>query len=311
MARVKKKLVIYSFWNKDNLFKEWKETLFPFFNIKSFYEVNRFFDALLFNPPNLILYYYEKDPESFQILLRDIKLSFNLVRLPIILIVDRLEIDVLSNYLTAIDDILTTKASKEELLIRIKLAISKLARISDNNPLTGLPGNVSIEMKIKETLGEENPFAVMYIDLDNFKAYNDLYGFAKGDEMIKSLSKILVNTVNSINMKKIFVGHIGGDDFVVIVPLEKAEEVAKEIIKRFDTLVAKFVSQRDFERGYFVSKDRKGNTVTYPLPSVSIAIVPVMKGKFKHIGEVAERAGQIKKVVKALPGSAYFVDRRA
>lgn len=310
MERKKRKLVIYAFWSKLSLFKQWRESLSAFFNIKSFYRVDKFFDALLFKPPDLILYYYERDPESFQILLRDIKLPFNLVRLPVVLIVDNLNINVLGEYLSAIDEIITTKANNEELLIRTKLSLTRLARISDNNPLTGLPGNVSIERKIREALERDKPSAIIYVDLDNFKAYNDLYGFAKGDEMIKNLSKILVNTINTFSEEE-FVGHVGGDDFVVIVPLEKAEEVAKVIIKRFDSLIPKFVSQRDFKRGYFVSKDRKGNRCTFPLPSISLAIVPVQKGKFNHIGEIAERASQIKHIVKAKPGSSYFIDRRA
>ncbi|MFN3406605.1 MAG: GGDEF domain-containing protein, partial [Caldimicrobium sp.] len=186
----------------------------------------------------------------------------------------------------------------------------RLDRISDNNPLTGLPGNVSIEKKIKEALEEEKPSAVIYIDLDNFKAYNDLYGFSKGDEMIKNLAKILVYTIDEL-CKTGFVGHIGGDDFVVITPLEKAEEVAKAVIARFDSLIPKFVSQKDWKRGCFVSKDRQGNPCTFPLPAVSLAIIPVYKGKFKHIGEVAERASQVKKKLKSIKGSAYFIDRRA
>ncbi len=289
----------------------WKERLESNnFRVKSLYRVDKFFEALLFKPPDLLFYYYEKDPKSFQVLLRDIKMHFNLVRIPFILVVDKLDLDHLRQYLQAIDEIITTKADDIEVLIRTKLAMSRLERISDNNPLTGLPGNVSIEKNIKVALEKEEPSAVIYVDLDNFKAYNDLYGFSKGDEMIKNLSKILLNTLQTLS-KESFVGHIGGDDFVLIVPLEKAEEMSKEIIKRFDSLVPKFVNPKDLQRGYLISKDRKGNLCKFPLPSLSLAIVPVHKGKFKHIGEVAERAGQIKKLVKSVPGSAYFIDRRA
>ena len=306
-----KRLVIYAFWEKSTPFMEWKKVLSHHnFKIRTFYNIDKFLEALLFKPPDIVFYYYKKDPKSLQILLRDIKIQFNLVKLLFILIVDKFEAEILSNYIYAIDEILTTSSDKEEVLVRTKLALSKLERISDNNPLTGLPGNVSIERNIKLALEKEEPSAVIYVDLDNFKAYNDLYGFSKGDEMIKNLSKILLNTLQTLS-KESFVGHIGGDDFVLIVPLEKAEEVSKEIIKRFDSLVPKFVNPKDLQRGYLICKDRKGNLCKFPLPSVSLAIVPVHKGKFKHIGEVAERAGQIKKLVKSVPGSAYFIDRRA
>lgn len=148
------------------------------------------------------------------------------------------------------------------------------------------------------------------MDLDNFKAYNDIYGFSKGDEMIKNVARLLVNTVNRWT-KEGFVGHIGGDDFIFIAPLEVVETIAQEVIKGFSSLIPSLVNKRDLERGYFVSRDRQGNKVRFPLPSLSIAIVPVRKGKFKHIGEIAERASQVKKVVKSIQGSAYFVDRRA
>lgn len=128
--------------------------------------------------------------------------------------------------------------------------------------------------------------------------------------MIKNLSKILVNTISSYS-KESFVGHVGGDDFVLIVPLEKAEDIAKEVIQRFDSLIPKFVNPQDLKRGCFISKDRQGNFSTFPLPSITLSIVPVYKGKFKHQGEVAERAGQVKKIAKSIPGSAYFIDRRA
>ncbi|MFN3505642.1 MAG: GGDEF domain-containing protein [Caldimicrobium sp.] len=305
-----KKFIIYAFWNKSKKFKRWKTLLEGQYKIKTFNRVEKFFDSLLFHPPDLVFYYYEKDPKNFQVFVRDIKLHFNLVRLPLILIVHTIDTKLLEPYLSAIDDVLPVETCEEEIIIRTKLSIARLDRISDNNPLTGLPGNVSIEKKIKEALEADKPVAVIYVDLDNFKAYNDLYGFSKGDEMIKNLAKILVNTIKDL-CKDGFVGHIGGDDFVAIAPLEKAEEVAKTVIARFDTIMPKLVSQKDWQRGYFISKDRQGNLCTFPLPSVSLAIVPVYKGKFKHIGEIAERAGQIKKIVKSIQGSAYFIDRRA
>lgn len=305
-----RKKVIYALWKRNALFSRWKELLSENFKVKTFLSVDRFLELVLFRPPDLIIYHFEKSPEGFTTLIRDIKLHFNLVKLPIVLVVEELVPEKISEYLSAIDDFLLIDAGPSEILLRIELSLRRIERVSDNNPLTGLPGNVSIEKKLKELLECERPMGVAYVDLDNFKAYNDIYGFAKGDEMIKNVARLLVNTVNRWTRDG-FVGHIGGDDFIFIVPMEVVENIAEEVIRNFNSLIPSFVNKKDFERGYFISKDRQGNLVKFPLPSLSIAIVPVHKGKFKHIGEIAERASQVKKIVKSIKGSAYFIDRRA
>lgn len=305
-----RKKVIYALWKRNTLFSRWKELLSENFKVKTFLSVDRFLELVLFRPPDLIIYHFEKSPEGFTTLIRDIKLHFNLVKLPIVLVVEELLPEKISEYLSAIDDFLLIDAGPSEILLRIELSLRRIERVSDNNPLTGLPGNVSIEKKLKELLECERPMGVAYVDLDNFKAYNDIYGFAKGDEMIKNVARLLVNTVNRWTRDG-FVGHIGGDDFIFIVPMEVVENIAGEVIRNFNSLIPSFVNKKDFERGYFISKDRQGNLVKFPLPSLSIAIVPVHKGKVKHIGEIAERASQVKKIVKSIKGSAYFIDRRA
>jgi len=304
-----KKPIIYLFVKRGLFPREWKEVLSKEFKLKGFQNLNRFFEAVLFSPPDLILYQYERSIEGFEHLVKEIKIRFNLVKVPLIVLIEEKNLQELENYLAALDEVLFLRMPPQEVLFRIKLVLKKLERISDNNPLTGLPGNVSIEKKLKEALQSERPLAVGYIDLDNFKAYNDLYGFTKGDEIIKNLARILTNTVFS-NAKEGFVGHIGGDDFVFIVPFEVAEKVAQEILKSFKILLPGFLSEEDYKRGYFISKDRKGNIRTFPLPSLSIAIVPLFKGRFNHIGEIAERAGEIKKYLKEKGGGAYLIDRR-
>jgi diguanylate cyclase (GGDEF)-like protein len=305
-----KKKLFFAFWKRGQPFSQWKKYLSKFFQIKVFSDQKKFLEALLFSPPDGILYDYEKSKEGLQVLIKDIKIRFNLVRIPLILIVNQEHLQEIEKWLLAIDELLLKEDSPEEVKLRINLCLKRLERISDNNPLTGLPGNVSIEKELKKIIQSETPWAVGYVDLDNFKAYNDLYGFTKGDEMIKNLARILTSTVES-HTPYGFIGHVGGDDFVFIVPLEVAEKIAQEIIKKFEILIPTFLSEEDLKRGCFISKDRQGRVCSFPLPSVSIAIVPVKKGKFKHTGEIAQRAGEIKKLLKAKEGSVYLIDRRS
>ncbi|MCS7199823.1 MAG: GGDEF domain-containing protein [Caldimicrobium sp.] len=308
LAAVKKK-IIFSYLEKANHFDLWRECLKGSFKIKVFNKLEKFFEAILFNPPDLIFYHYKKSPQGLEVLIKDIKVYFNLVRLPLVVILDEFDLSI-KKYLHAVDDIILTTAKPEEVLLRAELCLMRIERISDNNPLTGLPGNVSIEKTLQQILLSDTPFGVAYADLDNFKAYNDLYGFTKGDELIKNVARILTTTVNAYT-KEGFVGHVGGDDFVYIVPLELVENISQEVIKKFSLILPTFLTKEDLERGYFITKDRLGKVTKVPLPSISIAIVPVTKGKFKHLGEIVERAAQVKKVVKAMTGSAYFLDRRS
>ncbi len=307
------KKVIYLFLKKNSFFKKWKDflnkKLGSKYNLKIFYKADDFITNFLFNPPFMAIYYYPKDPSTFEKLCM-IKKDFNLRIIPLIVIVDDLDFKFLLSKAEVIDDFITTMEGVEVFILRIEYAFKRLERISDNNPLTGLPGNVSIGKAIEKVLNDSKPHAVAYVDLDNFKAYNDLYGFFKGDEMIKNLARIIFNTVSEFSPEDYFVGHIGGDDFVFIVPLDKVKKVSQEIINRFDNTLPYFLKPEDMEKGYFIAKDRRGHICKISLPSVSIAIVPVYKGKFIHIGEVASRAAEIKNIVKKLEGSNYFIDRR-
>ena len=305
---------IYAFLKKNQFLKDWKNSLKAYlkdkYSLKSFYDFKKFLNAFFFNPPSLVLYYYPKNKEGLKEII-EIRKNFNLINIPLILILDKMEFELLLSLASWTDDfIILSNNDVRETYLRIEYAFEKLNRISDNNPLTGLPGNLSITKTIERLMESPKPYAIAYVDLDNFKAYNDTYGFSQGDEMIKNLARIIVNTLSELSKEDYFIGHIGGDDFVFIVPLEKAETVSKEIIKRFNLLVPSFLDRKDLERGYFISVNRTGEVSRIPLPSISIAIVPIWKGKFKHIGEISARAAEVKKVAKSIEGSSYFIDRR-
>ena len=192
--------------------------------------------------------------------------------------------------------------------------IKNLGRLININrrisPLTGLPGNVQIHAELKKKIVNREEFSVLYIDLDNFKAYNDIYGFLKGDEIIEFTAETIVNLVHSDKLENTFVGHIGGDDFVAIVPGTNCEKLCQNIISHFDTNVSKFFTQDDLEKGYIEVANRKGIIEQFPLTSLSIGVVASDVGRFHNILEIGEVGAQVKHAAKSVMGSSYAIDRR-
>lgn len=210
-----------------------------------------------------------------------------------------------------VDDLICRPVAPEALLTRVQLAEARMTRVFDNNPLSKLPGNTSILNAIQAALESSTPMAVCYVDIDNFKPYNDHYGFSQGDEVIIMVARVIVNVVgDSARGQHSFVGHVGGDDFVFIVGLEKAAEVCKKILANFETVRNMFIEPADVKRGGFVEKDRQGRETRFGLLSISIAVIPAVPGKFDHPGQVAAAASQIKHKVKELDGNNYLIDHR-
>lgn len=176
--------------------------------------------------------------------------------------------------------------------------------------LTGLPGNVQIHAELKKRISNKGEFSVLYLDLDNFKAYNDVYGFLKGDEIIEFTAQIISKCVHEKFEDGSFVGHIGGDDFVAIVPSIEVDEICQAIIAEFDAKVTKFFTDEDLERGYIEVANRKGVIEQFPLTAISIGVVIGEKGRFSNILEIGEIGAQVKHVAKSIMGSSYATDRR-
>lgn len=192
--------------------------------------------------------------------------------------------------------------------------VKNLTRLLSSNrtvsALTGLPGNVQIHAELKKRIGRKEEFSVLYLDLDNFKAYNDVYGFLKGDEIIEFTAETITNLVHSDELENTFVGHIGGDDFVAIVPGVHCEKLCQNIIAYFDKHVEKFFTEKDFENGYIEVENRKGIIEKFPLTSISIGVVVVDEGRFHNILEIGEVGAQVKHAAKSVMGSSYAIDRR-
>lgn len=231
--------------------------------------------------------------------------------IPIILVLPREEMcGGLDWSVLPVDDLIERPVAPEELLLRIQLAEARRNRVFDNNPLSKLPGNTSILNAIQNALAASEPMAVCYVDIDNFKPYNDHYGFSQGDEVILMVARVIVNVIDQVARQRSFVGHVGGDDYVFIVPEDKAIEVCDKILANFEAVRNLFIEPDDVKKGGFVEKDRQGRETKFGLLSISIAVIPTGHGKFQHSGQVAAVASQVKHKVKALDGNNYLIDRR-
>jgi diguanylate cyclase (GGDEF)-like protein len=180
----------------------------------------------------------------------------------------------------------------------------------DANPITGLPGNNSITKFIESKVVSEEAFCVVYTDIDNFKAYNDKYGFARGDEVIDFTSNLIQSTVRSSACPDAFVGHVGGDDFILVIPSEFGNEIPKEIVRRFDRDIIQFYNRKDTDLRYIESKNRQGNAQIYPIMSISIAGIDLCNRNYSTYLEVNDACAEMKKRAKESPGSTICFDRR-
>ncbi len=178
------------------------------------------------------------------------------------------------------------------------------------SPLTSLPGNVQIQAEIKKRLMKKEYFVMLYLDLDNFKAYNDTYGFSQGDEVIKFTARTIVNNVHSKEEDNNFVGHIGGDDFIAIVEDKDYEKICQNIILEFDKNIKKYFNEDDIKRGFLEVPNRKGIIEEFPITSISIGAVEVEADRFHNTLEIGEAGAQVKHLSKTIPGSTYVIDRR-
>ena len=263
-------------------------------------------------PPALILIQESLLKGKTLRLLKNFKKDNLFSHIPVVLIVnpdwEKKAVD-WDNY--PVEDYITTSFRVQELTNRVSLCINRFHRALDPNPLTRLPGNTSILREIQRALDLGQDAAISYLDVDNFKAFNDRYGFARGDEALRMTARILSNVIRDYKSEDIFVGHIGGDDFVFIVPSSCIDEACNRIIKGFDSIILSLYEEEERNKGCIISKDRSGKKQKFPIMSISIAVVLNENKKFKHYGEVSEIASQIKKKVKKLSKSNYMIDRRS
>lgn len=247
--------------------------------------------------------------DGFEVV-RRLRANVKTAHIPVVILSARHDIDdKVRAFESRVDDYLTKPYNGEELVARIK---AQLRRVQENmlSPLTGLPSGAQVERAIVQKLREPGPWSFLYLDLDHFKAYNDVYGFVLGNDLIRLLASITVEVVHDHGNLTDFVGHIGGDDFVLITTPERTEALCQALIQRFDRESRLLYTADDLQRGMLIALDRQGNNHTYPLVSLSIAVVTNQLRPFTSIEQVSRTAAELKRKAKATPGSSYLIDRR-
>ncbi|HJR87867.1 MAG TPA: response regulator [Acidimicrobiia bacterium] len=208
------------------------------------------------------------------------------------------------------DDYITKPFDISELVARVKAVLRRTQAARDLSPLTGLPGNFRIGAEIEQRIESGVSFALIHCDLDNFKAFNDHYGFMRGDEVIRFCARCMVEATEAIGEPDAFVGHIGGDDFVALVSAEKAEEYCKRVIETFDDGILDNYDTADALRGYIEVIDRRGERYAFPMVSISMGVASNVLRPINSQWEASAVAVEMKEFAKKRTGSSFEIDRR-
>lgn len=214
---------------------------------------------------------------------------------------------------TGVDEYLSKPFDPEELEARIVGLIRRFRLTRASNPLTGLPGNLAIEQEIHRRLSRDELFARCYFDLDNFKAFNDYYGFEKGDECLRWVAQLLIEASEKLGIDDDFVGHIGGDDFIYITRPDHFEPLCQYFCTTFDSLVGGLYNEVDRNQGYIEVTNRRDEMQRFPLMTMSIGVATNERRTLSSPLQVAEIASELKRAAKqrSEKGSHYIIDRRS
>ena len=263
------------------------------------------------SPPNVIILDIMMPRMDGLTALHRLRSQAGTANIPIILLTARgLPEDRVRGLELGADDYITKPFDITELAARVKAVLRRTQAARDLSPLTGLPGNFKITAEIEDCIREERAFALVHGDLDNFKAFNDHYGFMRGDEVIRFCASSFNEAVESLGMADTFIGHIGGDDFVAIIPPEMSELFAKEVIERFDDGILDLYDTADALRGYIEVINSRGERYAFPVVSLSLGVASTHVREIGTQWEASAIAVEMKEFAKKQQGSTYRIDRR-
>ena len=267
--------------------------------------------AIRTQPPDLVILDYLMPGITGPQICERLKQDMRLRHLPVIMLTGKSELqDKVYGINAGADDYLVKPFEPQELLARVHMVLRRTSRDLEANPLTKLPGNISIQRELERRISTGAPLAVCYLDLNRFKAFNDHYGFKRGDEVIQRTAEILLQAPKARVGPEDFVGHIGGDDFLIITTPDRAEPLCEMIIRNFDAMVPQLYDEEDRSRGYLLHTDRKGRQVKFPLLSIAIALVTNEGKPVTHLGQVAKIGAELKAYAKQFERSIYVKERR-
>ena len=248
--------------------------------------------------------------DGFQVV-RELRKSFLTRHIPIILLTAKAELeDRLHGFDDGANDYIVKPWDYRELKARVRNALAWSQQQRAASPLTGLPGNLSIEEELRHRLEAAAPFALLQIDIDYFKSFNDHYGYVRGDDAIRSVARILVDQAQRHSGSEDFVGHIGGDDFVIITLPQRAESLAEAIVADFDQTMPLLYDEVDRARGNIEVANRRHVIERFPLMTLTIALVNTERIPVTHRAELGDIAQELKAHGKGIPGSVVVGERR-
>ena len=263
------------------------------------------------NPPNAIVLDIMMPRMDGLTALHRLRSQATTANIPIILLTARgLPEDRVRGLELGADDYITKPFDITELAARVRAVLRRTQSARDLSPLTGLPGNFKITAEVEKAIHEKRDFALVHGDLDNFKAFNDHYGFMRGDEVIRFCARAFAEAAETLDLGDTFIGHIGGDDFVAIVPTQMAESFCKEVIERFDDGILDLYDTADALRGYIEVIDRRGERYAFPVVSLSLGVASTDVREIGTQWEASAIAVEMKEFAKKQPGSTYRIDRR-
>jgi len=262
-------------------------------------------------PLDLVLLDYAIPKMNGRQVCMEVKKDILLRHLPIIMVTGKGEVsDKVGGIDAGADDYIVKPFEPKELLARIRMILRRTARDLEANPLTRLPGNVSILNELSSRIESKTLFAVCYIDIDKFKSYNDKYGFEHGDEVIRETARILIQSTHEAGNPNDFIGHIGGDDFVIVTTPDVVDNLCRKVIADFEKTSPSFYNETDRKIGYIIGLDRQGKEQKIPLLSVSIGVVTNESRKIEHVAQIGEIGAELKSYAKSLERSNYVKDQR-
>lgn len=279
------------------------------YSLSFFENIHKAIEFIYDSCPSLIIVDFIESNEDLINILKNVKEDFIVSQIAILAILPN-DLNFSIGEELPIDDYIRYSQLESELKMRVQLCLWRSSKSVEVNPLTKLPGNVTIIKQLQRRIEKNEFFAVAYADLDYFKPFNDKYGFSRGDEVIRMLARLIYNIVKENQQSGSFVGHIGGDDFIYIMDIDLIEKTTESIIFHYDKLIPSFYDYEDRLKGYIESIDREGKKRDFPIMCLSIGIAHNRYKTYTHYGEITQALVELKNYAKTQKKSFYAIDRR-